>query len=77
MTTAVFINNACGRIFFFKNVLIVDGGIEDWFDDNDIEDVVDNNLGSCDWGVVDEIIHFNEPDGGWLREESESDRDSD
>ena len=68
----IFINNACGQLFFFKNVWIMGGGIDDWFDANDIEDVVENNLGSCDWGCQKAPQKtIDEPEGGWLKGEEE------
>jgi hypothetical protein len=52
----LFINNSCGKVFFFNNV--VTDNIEDWFEENGIETIVSNNLNSCEWGCACDFDHY-------------------
>lgn len=73
----IWISNSCGKLFFFKDVPKEDNGdINEWFNCNDIEEIVDNNFSSCDWGEYETTKKIRTPKRGWkVEEESDSEDD--
>ena len=67
----IWVSNSCGTIFFFENVpKNHDGcGIDYWWSDNDIDQIVQNNLNSCDWGEYDDTATIQTPTDGWVVED--------
>lgn len=75
----IWISNACGKLFFFKDVPKDeddDTDINCWFNNNHIEDIVDNNFNSCDWGEYEETQEIETPAGGWREDSSDSESES-
>jgi hypothetical protein len=48
--STIYINNSCGKVFFFHDVPA--DRVEEWFENNDVETIVSNNLSSCEWGCA-------------------------
>ena len=73
----IWISNSCGKLFFFKDVPKEDNGdINEWFNCNDIDEIVDNNFSSCDWGEYETTKKIKTPKRGWkVEEESDSEDD--
>ena len=68
----IWVSNSCGQLFFFELVpKDEDGGIEEWWENNDIDDVVGNNHNSCEWGEYESTKNIKTPEGGWVTEETD------
>ena len=71
----IWVSNSCGQLFIFKDVPIEDGDIDGWWDANEIDDVVGNNLNSCEWGEYESTKTIRTPRGGWAVEETDDDEE--
>ena len=73
----IWVSNSCGKLFFFELVpKDEDGGIEEWWDNNDIDHVVGNNHNSCEWGEYESTKNIKTPEGGWVTEETDDEEDN-
>jgi len=55
----IWISNSCGAIYLFENVPTDkddDNDISEWFESNQLDDIVGNNFNSCLWGELTQPI---------------------
>ena len=54
---SIWVANGCGTLFSFEKVPIDENEevCGDWWDANDIDQIVGNNQGSCEWGEFKEL----------------------
>jgi len=63
-----YIVNGCGELFLFQDVP-EDIDFEEWFEYNDIQDIVMDSINDCSYGLLTHKSIIDKPQKGWITSE--------
>ena len=76
-TITIWVSNSNGSLFIFKDVHTEDGDIcSNWWEANDIDNIVGVTQDNCSWGELSgSIKQIETPAEGWKLEEEDEDEE--